>query len=249
MWCLDNRCTDIYWNLAAEEYLLKKKQDDYFMVWQSSPCVVIGKHQHVQAEVNEPFVKEKGIAVARRFSGGGAVYHDGGNINLSFIETVERPDFECYLQLILDFLNKMGVTAYADKRMGIYVDARKISGSAQCIHKNRVMYHCTLLFSTDLQMLNRSLAGNSDMECPMPGSSALRAVPSVRSEVTNISEYLPEPISVRRLIRLLLHNLLEEDGNGIYHFTEEDIRRIERLKREKYACEDWIYNKAVLGFV
>ena len=94
MLCIDNRCTDIYWNLAAEEYLLKQKRDNYFMLWQSDPCVVIGKHQSVQAEVDEHYLQEKGIALARRFSGGGAVYHDRGNINLSFIETVNQPDFE-----------------------------------------------------------------------------------------------------------------------------------------------------------
>ena len=102
MLCIDNRCTDVYWNLAAEEYLLKQKQQDYFMLWQSEPCVVMGKHQNVQAEVDEDFTRQQGIALARRFSGGGAVYQDDGNINLSFIETVDRPDFDTYLQQTIE---------------------------------------------------------------------------------------------------------------------------------------------------
>ena len=144
MFCIDNRCTDVYFNLAAEEYLLKKKKDNFFMMWQSVPSVVIGKHQSVRKEVDEKYIHENNILLARRFSGGGAVYHDEGNLNLSFMETVERPDFEYYLQQTVDFLESLGIVAYTDKRMGIYVDDRKVSGSAQCIHKNRVMYHCTL---------------------------------------------------------------------------------------------------------
>lgn len=243
MLCIDNRCTDIYWNLAAEEYLLKRKRDNYFMLWQSEPCVVMGKHQNVQAEVDEGFAGRKGIALARRFSGGGAVYHDGGNINLSFIETVDRPDFEYYLQQTIDFLENIGVTAYSDKRMGIYVDGRKVSGSAQCIHKNRVMYHCTLLYSTDLEVLNAALSGTPDVESLLPGSATVRAVPSVRSEVANIREFLAVPLPVKRFIRLLFHYFLEDDRNVISRFTQEDLKEIERLRREKYAGEDWIYNR------
>lgn len=245
MLCIDNRCTNVYWNLAAEEYLLKEKQDNYFMLWQSEPCVVMGKHQNVQAEVDEDFIRKRGIALARRFSGGGTVYHDKGNVNLSFIETVERPDFEYYLQQTIDFLEKTGVAAYSDKRMGIYADGHKVSGSAQCIYKNRVMYHCTLLYSTDLDVLNAALSGTSDTESLLPGSNTVRAVPSVRSEVANIREFLTgsPPISIKRFSRLLFHYFLEDDTNSISRFTHGDLKTIERLKQEKYASEDWIYNR------
>ena len=117
MFCIDNRCTDIYFNLAAEEYLLKQKRGNFFMLWQSEPSVVIGKHQSVAAEADERFLDEKGITLARRFSGGGAVYHDRGNINLSFIETVKQPDFVYYLQQVVDFLEKVGISAYADQNV------------------------------------------------------------------------------------------------------------------------------------
>lgn len=262
MWCIDNRCTDIYFNLAAEEYLLKQKRDNFFMLWQSAPSVVIGKHQCVDAEVDEEYIRRRGIALARRFSGGGAVYHDEGNINLSFIETVERPDFDYYLQLTLDFLEQLGISAYSDERMGIYVDGCKVSGSAQCIHKDRVMYHCTLLFDTDLEVLKAALRGgdarlqeggdaglqgDSTANHLLPGSKNIRAVPSVPSEVTNLSGLLSPALPVKRFMRLLLHAFLEEDGNELYRFSEKDTEAIERLKRQRYAREEWIREKEAIS--
>lgn len=236
MFCIDNRCTDVYFNLAAEEYLLKKKKDNFFMMWQSVPSVVIGKHQSVRKEVDEKYIHENNILLARRFSGGGAVYHDEGNLNLSFMETVERPDFEYYLQQTVDFLESLGIVAYTDKRMGIYVDDRKVSGSAQCIHKNRVMYHCTLLYSANLQALDAALCGRSDGEDLLPSSRVLRAVPSVRSAVANISEYLLPAVPLKRFARLLFHFFFEGGDNRVYRFTPEDLAAIGQLKAEKYAC-------------
>ena len=230
MFCIDNRCTDIYFNLAAEEYLLKQKRGNFFMLWQSEPSVVIGKHQSVAAEADERFLDEKGITLARRFSGGGAVYHDRGNINLSFIETVKQPDFGYYLQQVVDFLEKVGISAYADQRLGIYVDERKISGSAQCIHKDRVMN------------------GDPVAESRIPGSSTVRAVPSVRSEVANIKEFLSEPMDIKRFMHLLFHSFVDDDDNRIYRFSAGDMEAIERLKAEKYACKEWIYHKSALTF-
>lgn len=247
MYCIDSRSTDVYFNLAAEEYLLKRKRQDYFMVWQSEPSVVIGKNQSVQTEVNEECALKKGIHLARRFSGGGAVYHDKGNINLTFIETTAQPFFEMYLQRVVDFLETLGISAYADKRLGLYVEGKKISGSAQCIHKDRVMYHCTLLFATDLALLETVLKENSSDAEPIPGLEAVRAVPSVHSAVTNIDCYLDPPIHIMRFIRLLFHYFLTEDEeNAIYHFSKDDLSAIERLRKEKYANEDWIYHRIAL---
>lgn len=247
MFCIDNRCTDIYFNLAAEEYLLKQKRENYFMLWQSEPSVVIGKNQSVEAETDGNYMKGNGIRLARRFSGGGAVYHDKGNINLTFIETIQQPDFEYYLQQVLDFLETVGITAHADERLGVYIDGQKISGSAQCIHKNRVMYHCTLLFSTDLVALNRSLSGRSGVTEMIPGSKGVRAVSSVRSEVTNICEHLPQPMDIKRFLYLIFHYFLNEnESNRLYRFTKEDLSAIEHLQTEKYADEEWTRNRNVL---
>ena len=226
MFCIDNRCTDVYFNLAVEEYLLKQTQGDYFVIWQSEPSVVMGKNQSVRAEVNEDYRIEKGIRLARRFSGGGAVYHDKGNINLTFIETTSQPLFEDYLQRIVGFLETMGVTAYTDERLGIYLDGKKISGSAQCIHKNRV---------------------KSDELESIPGLKNIRAVPSVPSEVVNLNCFLDVSVNIKRFIHLLFHYfLIEDEKNSIYHFSRKDLAAIELLKVEKYANEDWIHHRVTL---
>lgn len=243
MYCIDNRHTDVYFNLAAEEYLMKQAEGDFFMLWQAEPSVVIGKYQSVRAEADETFVGRNKIRLARRFSGGGAVYQDGGNLNLTFIETVDQPDFGRYLNAVTEFLGKQGVVVQTDRRQGIYLDERKVSGSAQCIHKNRVMYHCTLLFDADLSKLDAALAGRASDEL-LPGSKSVRAVPSVRSAVTNIKEYLPDSMDAGRFRDLIFDHFLKKgDTNRIYGFNPEEEKEIGRLRTEKYATEKWIYNR------
>ena len=156
--CIYSPFTDIYFHLAAEEYLLKQGNEDIFMLWQDTPSVVIGKHQRLRSEVDQEWAEREQVHIARRFSGGGAVYHDLGNVNLTFIETTPRlPEFVTYLQRTLDFLSSMGLMATGGERLGIYLNGLKISGSAQCVHKDRVLYHCTLLYDTDLTILNKVL--------------------------------------------------------------------------------------------
>ena len=187
--CIYSPFTDIYFHLAAEEYLLKQGNEDIFMLWQDTPSVVIGKHQRLRSEVDQEWAEREQVHIARRFSGGGAVYHDLGNVNLTFIETTPRlPEFVTYLQRTLDFLNSMGLMATGGERLGIYLNGLKISGSAQCLYKDRVLYHCTLLYDTDLTALHQALN-----PAPMVDDetlSSVYAVPSVRSEVTNIRRHL-----------------------------------------------------------
>ena len=161
MLCIHNTQTDPYFNLAAEEYLLKNFKENIFMLWQNEPSIVIGKHQDVWAEVNLKFVQDQQIKIARRFSGGGAVYHDPGNLNLTFIETGQIMQTDKYTIQIMNFLKTLGVHVEMDERKGLTIGGFKISGSAQSIHKNRYMHHATLLFSTDLDRLVTSLKSTS----------------------------------------------------------------------------------------
>lgn len=187
--CIYSPFSDIYFHLAAEEYLLKQGNEDIFMLWQDTPSVVIGKHQRLRSEVDQEWAEREQVHIARRFSGGGAVYHDLGNVNLTFIETAPRlPEFVTYLQRTLDFLNSMGLMATGDERLGIYLNGLKISGSAQCLYKDRVLYHCTLLYDTDLTALHQALNPAPMVDDEM--LSSVYAVPSVRSEVTNIRRHL-----------------------------------------------------------
>lgn len=237
--CIYSPYTDIYFHLAAEEYLLKQGNDDVFMLWQDTPSVVIGKHQRLQSEVDTEWAERERIHIARRFSGGGTVYHDLGNVNLTFIETVSRlPEFITYLQRTLDFLASIGVMAEGDERLGIYLDGLKISGSAQCVHKDRVLYHCTLLYDTNLTVLNKVL--NPESLADGETLSSVYAVPSVRSEVTNIRKHF----SVGT-VDDFKENAFQyfSKSQRVSSFSEEEIVAANQLRNEKYIGKEWIYSR------
>lgn len=246
MLCINNTCTDAYFNIAAEEYLLKNFTEDIFMVWQNEPSVILGKHQNVWAEVNIDFVREKQIKVVRRYSGGGAVYHDLGNINVTFIERSNNLDFDKYTNLTLDILSRMGVKAQADKRRGLNIDGLKISGSAQSVHKNRVMYHATLLYSSNLEYLTSSLDSNHDYSEDNQSVQSKIYVRSVKSPVTNISQHLLNPLKIEDLKISILNDFISHSPeNKEYKFNELDIAAISVLKDEKYATPVWNFNNPV----
>lgn len=230
---------DIYFHLAAEEYLLKQSTDDVFMLWQDTSSVVLGRHQRVCAEIDCNWAKQQQIQIARRFSGGGTVYHDWGNVNLTFIETVSRiPDFTVYLQQTLDFLSSLGLNAQGDERLGIYLNKLKISGSAQCVYKNRVLYHCTLLYDTDLDILNKVL--NPQEENITNTSQIKYAVPSVRSEVTNIrNNNFTETVDKFKEIAFQYFSRGEVES----FFSNEELKAIGQLRESKYMQEEWIFSR------
>lgn len=250
--CIYSPFSDIYFHLAAEEYWLKQGKEDVFMLWQSPPSVVIGRHQQVQREADREYAERQGIRIARRFSGGGAVYHDAGNVNLTFIETVSRlPDFAVYLQRTLDFLATIGIAAEGDERLGIYLHGRKISGSAQCVYKNRILYHCTLLYDTDLPVLERVLNPEQGVEedvspeeeDTLPGdkktSHHIYTVPSVRSKVTNIRPYFSgETVDDFKKEAFLYFSQFQ----CVSSFRKEEVKAIYQFREEKYSRLTWIYN-------
>ena len=240
MLCIHNTQTDPYFNLAAEEYLLKNFKENIFMLWQNEPSIVIGKHQDVWAEVNLKFVQDQQIKIARRFSGGGAVYHDPGNLNLTFIETGQIMQTDKYTIQIMNFLKTLGVHVEVDERKGLTIGGFKISGSAQSIHKNRYMHHATLLFSTDLDRLVTSLKSTSRQAPEKTGGKRSTFVKSVRSPVTNISAHLPASISIQHFKKALLYYFtINNPGIQDYYFTQADLEAIYRLKEQKYATASW----------
>ena len=239
MRCFHNTFTDIYFHLAAEEYLLKQETDSVFMLWQDTPSVVIGKHQRLRSEVDQEWAEREQVHIARRFSGGGAVYHDLGNVNLTFIETTPRlPEFVTYLQRTLDFLNSMGLMATGGERLGIYLNGLKISGSAQCLYKDRVLYHCTLLYDTDLTALHQAL--NPEPMVDDETLSSVYAVPSVRSEVTNIRRHLSAGTVTDFKEKAFQYF---SKSQSVSAFTREEIEAINQLREEKYIQKEWIYSR------
>ena len=237
--CIYSPFSDIYFHLAAEEYLLKQGNEDIFMLWQDTPSVVIGKHQRLRSEVDQEWAEREQVHIARRFSGGGTVYHDLGNVNLTFIETTPRlPEFVTYLQRTWDFLNSMGLMATGGERLGIYLNGLKISGRAHCLYKDRVLYHCTLLYDTDLTALHQALNPEPMVDDEM--LSSVYAVPSVRSEVTNIRRHLSAGTVTDFKEKAFQYF---SKSQSVSAFTKEEIEAVNQLREEKYIQKEWIYSR------
>jgi lipoate-protein ligase A len=228
--------TDPYFNIATEEHLLKNFSDNIFFLYRNQPSVIVGKHQNAIAELDFDFVEENKIAVVRRLSGGGAVYHDLGNINFCFIKNGvagKLVDFKGYTKPIIEALEKFGVNAKFEGHNSLMVNGKKISGNAEHVHKNRVMHHGTLLFSTDLEKLARVLYVD-------PNRYSDSAVKSVRARVTNLSEVLPQEISIEKFANYLMDYIKEENpGSMRYELTDTDIESIKQLIDSKYSQWDW----------
>lgn len=236
MLCIIRHETDPYFNLAAEEYVLKNFSRDCFMLWRNEPSIIVGKHQNTLAEINANFVKENHIKVVRRLSGGGAVFHDLGNLNFTFIASGEHHqlvDFRKFTLPILEVMQKLGIEAKFEGRNDLTIEGRKFSGNAEHVYKNRVLHHGTLLFSAQITDLSNALIVD-------PTKFQDKAVKSVRSRVTNISEHLKSPLTVLEFRDLILQHVMESTpGAESYSFTDEDISAIRKLKNEKYITWDW----------
>jgi lipoate---protein ligase len=236
--CINQPNSDPYFNLAAEEYFLKNFQEDFFMLWRSHPSVVVGKHQNALAEINHEFVRSREITVARRLSGGGTVFHDPGNVNFTFIRNVaniSEVNFKVFTVPVIEALKKLDVDAYTTGRNDLLIDGKKISGNAEHVHRSRVLHHGTLLFDSHLEALKGALKVDlSKFED--------KAVQSNRSEVTNIANYLPNPISVQEFTDFLFGEISQNYQEfQIYEPTPEDLESIEKLSIEKYQTWDWIF--------
>lgn len=236
--CIQPSVTDPYFNLAAEEYLLKNFQQDIFMLWRSVPSVVVGKHQNALAEINHAYVSSHQIPVARRLSGGGTVFHDLGNLNFTFIRTVEKiqeVNFKVFTFPIVEALRKAGIEATTTGRNDLLMDGKKISGNAAHVHKNRVLFHGTLLYNSHLDALKGAL--NADLS-----RFEDKSVQSNRSEVTNIAAHMDKPVSVEDFSHHLFEDIARQlPGHQTYFPNAEDMDAIQRLSDEKYRTWEWIY--------
>jgi lipoate---protein ligase len=237
MLCIIHKSTDPFFNIATDEYIFKHIKEDCFMLWQNDNAIIVGKHQNALAEINLDYVKEKGIDVVRRLSGGGAVYHDMGNLNFSFTHTgkdsSKMVDFRKYTRPIIDVLQEMGVNAAFEGRNDLTIDGKKFSGNAEHVIGNKILHHGTLLFSSEMRDVSGALKIN-------PLKYRDRATKSIPKRVTNISYHLKENIGLEAFRdRIMQHIIARFDNCHPYEFTEEDIQKIQKIRDEKYASWEW----------
>lgn len=246
MLCIHNTYTEAYFNIAAEEYFLKNSSDDIFLLYQNEPSVIIGKHQNPEAEINLEMVQKNKIKIVRRFSGGGSVFHDLGNLNITFIENNGSLNFDKYTRIIIDMLGELGLQVEPDERRALFLDGLKVSGSAQSIYKKRVLFHATLLFSTNLECLTSVLEGNPDALKNIADRKIY--VKSVKSPVTNILGYIEAPINLKQIKEFIVDYMVKINPDSkIYQLSDKDISGIEELKEIKYETPIWNYDGKVIN--
>ncbi len=246
-----NKSTNPYFNLAAEEYLLANAEDDVVMLWRNEPSVIIGKNQNAFAEINFDFVKKHSIKVVRRMTGGGAVFHDLGNLNYTFISPAGGQmsegiregglDFAYFTAPIISALREISLDASLSGRNDIVVATpdgeRKISGNAQCVLDGATLHHGTLLFSAKLERLSGAL--NVD-----PTKLKSKGIASVRSRVANIFDLMPEDVQkklcdVLDFEKFLADRLSKEFSAKTESLTDAMIREISLLAEKKYSTDEW----------
>ena len=236
---LETGSRDPYYNLAFEEYVLTHRtRGDYLLLWQNDNTIVVGQNQNTEAEINRPFVEAHHIHVVRRSTGGGAVYHDLGNLNYSFItDAGDRAALSMarFTQPVVEALQGLGLQAEASGRNDILVEGRKVSGTAQRLWGDRILHHGTLLFDANADMV----AGALQVD---PEKFRSKSTKSVRSRIGNIRESLPRDMTLQEFWQRLLTELA---GDGLVReaLTGAELAEIRALADEKYRSWAWTWGR------
>lgn len=233
-----NDSVDPYFNLAFEEHIFSNYRDnDVFLLWRNSPAIIVGSYQNILREVHMRKLLELGIPVLRRISGGGTVYHDSGNLNYTYITDSDGSvDYEKCMAPIIDALNRLGVSAVKSGVCEITVNGLKVSGSAQRVVKGRVLHHGTLLFDSDLELLDSLTTGRKN------DNFVSRGTVSAICKVTNISQHMDEKITVDEFKNRLLDLLVPSEDR--YELSDREIETVRKNADEKYRSWKWTWGAA-----
>ena len=239
MICYISPTRDPAWNLALEEYFFETTPPGQtcFILWQNHNTVVIGKNQNTLAEIDSEYVRSREIRVVRRLSGGGAVYHDDGNLNFTFITDAPEGgqiDLHRFCQPVAEALRSFGVPVEIGGRNDMTVDGKKFSGNAQYIRRGRVMHHGTLMFDSDLTVLQKALQVDRE-------KIASKGILSVASRVTNLRPYLPEDVTLEQFAGRLMEAISGEKRPPLRELTAGDLEAIRHLKETRYDTWEWNY--------
>jgi lipoate---protein ligase len=234
---LESEQTDPYYNLALEQVVFDclSRENEYFMLWQNDNAIIVGKHQNTIEEINAAFVKAHGIRVARRLSGGGAVYHDLGNLNYTFIMDAHegsKLDLAVFCEPVVRALAELGVAATISGRNDITIGGRKFSGNAQYRKCGRVMHHGTILFDSDLGVISEALHVSAD-------KIVSKGIKSVRSRVTNVREHLPHDMTMSGFTAVLKHFMVDARNMPQIELSPAECEAVEELRRIRYATWEW----------
>jgi lipoate---protein ligase len=234
--------TDPKLNLAIEEFAVRSLDisKEYLFIYSNAPSIIIGKNQNPFQEINWTFLENNEIEVIRRISGGGAVYHEAGNINFSFITQSSKENFNKYtrfLEPIVNTLNSLNANTRINKRNDLVIGNKKISGNAQFTSRNRLLSHGTLLYNADLATISKAL--NSPFN-----SIISKSTKSVHSKVTNIYDYLKKKIDIESFKNILTKALLDAFSfDGYLEFDQVQWNEIKSLAAEKYSSWDWNWGR------
>ena len=234
--------TDPMFNLALEQHVFEglDRRESYFMLWRNDKAVVMGKNQNALEEINSEYVAAHGIKVVRRLSGGGAVYHDLGNLNYTFIDdSTDDGEFRFlrFCRPIISALAALGLQAQVSGRNDMLIRGRKFSGNAQYSRAGRVMHHGTLMFDSNLDVLSRVLQVSG-------GKIVSKGIKSVQSRVTNIRPHLPQDIAFGDFFQAVRDHVCAEYDCSAYALTEEDLAQVRRIRKERYARWEWNYGRS-----
>ncbi len=238
---IQNMKTDPYYNMASEEYFLDRFPEDVILLWRNRRAVVIGQNQNALEEVNVDYVREQDIPVVRRLSGGGAVFHDLGNVNYTVIRSFREglfSNYEYFTRPVCGYLSTLGVRAELSGRNDLLIDGMKFCGNAQTKRGDKLLHHGCILFSADVADLSGALS-------PSRLKLESKGVKSVRSRVTNVASHLLKPLSPEEFFNGL-YAYFRREGEDLeeYRITSEDEAAISKLAAEKYATWEWNFGRS-----